>query len=166
MSGRRKVGVISRFQSSLPSQGTTKRRVREHFRHSVFQSSLPSQGATSFISSVGMQNTYFNPRSPRRERPRSETKRSEGRAFQSTLPSQGATQTDGTPYPLAPISIHAPLSGSDLLLMRLRLLEIYFNPRSPLRERQHQSASKSGINRYFNPRSPRRERPIRRSVRL
>ena len=100
------------FQSTLPSQGATKKTVISQ-PIMQFQSTLPSQGATRlrFVTSVVL---HFNPRSPHRERPRTSplvggafdfNPRSPHRErppwvwvieferceFQSTLPSQGAT---------------------------------------------------------------------------
>ena len=56
-------------------------------------------------------------------------------AFQSTLPSQGATQKGTGGNRISGISIHAPLTGSDCRAVRSALLPLYFNPRSPHRER-------------------------------
>ena len=58
----------------------------------TFQSTLPSQGATCRV--------YHEHRSDYQ--------------FQSTLPSQGATQYDVDICATAEISIHAPLTGSDI----------------------------------------------------
>ena len=55
--------------------------------------------------------------------------------FQSTLPSQGATFSQPPPeYPLS-ISIHAPLTGSDVQNDKQVVFLYNFNPRSPHRER-------------------------------
>ena len=55
------------------------------------------------------------------------------------------------------ISIHAPLTGSDLVVLFLLLCGLYFNPRSPYGERPGLNASR--YRKYdFNPRSPYGER--------
>ena len=103
------------FQSTLPSRGATKTR----FQLDVlpeFQSTLPSRGATSEPEYSAIRRLYFNPRSPRGERPLqrgdcgsekrisihaplagSDAGEPSGRVpdcrFQSTLPSRGATAT-------------------------------------------------------------------------
>ena len=78
--------------------------------------------------------------------------------FQSTLPSQGATSVVKTMQGKNGISIHAPLTGSDLQRGRKLQTIIYFNPRSPHRERPSCPCTYPQQP-YFNPRSPHRERP-------
>ena len=77
-----------------------------------FQSTLPSQGATICVTTsyaiIG---------------------------FQSTLPSQGATRNTGCACDNQSISIHAPLTGSDVDTRFLTSTNLNFNPRSPHRER-------------------------------
>ena len=52
--------------------------------------------------------------------------------FQSTHPLRDATASISCCLAINSISIHAPLTGCDVLLMRLYLLAwIYFNPRTP-----------------------------------
>ena len=83
----------------------------------------------------------FNPRSPYGERPRGVGRPQRCQTFQSTLPLRGATEFSDHYRFLEDISIHAPLTGSDLLLdQRLRLLS-NFNPRSPYGERPRQSCT-------------------------
>ena len=55
--------------------------------------------------------------------------------FQSTLPLRGATRLVNQEESHYVISIHAPLTGSDLSLLLLLSLLRYFNPRSPYGER-------------------------------
>ncbi len=125
----------------------------------IFQSTLPLRGATGEGLRSQVASTYFNPRSPYGERldVAAFWKRQQG--FQSTLPLRGATNISQDPGPKRPISIHAPLTGSD----RLRLASWYhpenFNPRSPYGERLPKFLKKSG-GRHFNPRSPYGERPL------
>ena len=61
-------------------------------------------------------------------------------------------------FQFQPISIHAPLTGSDHAQADLKLTILYFNPRSPHRERRRPLPDvTTAID--FNPRSPHRERP-------
>ena len=77
--------------------------------------------------------------------------------FQSTLPSQGATDLPEGIASVLDISIHAPLTGSDMFLLSNELNSRYFNPRSPHRERRFKVNLANTV-RNFNPRSPHRER--------
>ena len=123
-----------------------------------FQSTLPLRGATMVPPPFGRGHHDFNPRSPYGERPHSQNAEIGTRKFQSTLPLRGATVKCGgskttnlfqSTLPLrgatrrpkyynlfGGISIHAPLTGSDLAgQIFFRIFE-YFNPRSPYGERQ------------------------------
>ena len=102
------------FQSTLPSQGATGNYGTDRDTI-VFQSTLPSQGATVLLCWCLCFCFYFNPRSPHRERLRPIL-----RAHQSF-----------------PLSIHAPLTGSDFRKDLGGIFTNYFNPRSPHRERRH-----------------------------
>ena len=79
--------------------------------------------------------TYFNPRSPHRERRCHAAYRQLQMKFQSTLPSQGATNAIAESSNTSAISIHAPLTGSDYQRCLKMDKRNYFNPRSPHRER-------------------------------
>ena len=101
--------------------------------------------------------------------------------FQSTLPLRGATGADPEAKVRSAISIHAPLTGSDLIMLysgwrigisihapltgsdQVRMFETSpnrdFNPRSPYGERRPRCAN-TGDGRNFNPRSPYGERPV------
>ena len=124
---------------------------------------------------------YFNPRSPYGERPYRTVTDKEMVKFQSTLPLRGATGVPGGSVRSIRISIHAPLTGSDLV-SRSRFWPFRnFNPRSPYGERRyatHKAIYQKGISIHapltgsdyagyiypgrrnnFNPRSPYGERP-------
>ena len=106
--------MILLFQSTLPSRGAT-REIRRIEREDPFQSTLPSRGATATAISAPCRDRYFNPRSPRGER--------RGRGCRH--------------IPTTPISIHAPLAGSDASRARWQPLPgVNFNPRSPRGERR------------------------------
>ena len=81
-------------------------------------------------------SSYFNPRSPRGERP-------------NEKPTGGGIEE---------ISIHAPRVGSDGAVGRPLFELRYFNPRSPRGERRRERLRFATLS-NFNPRSPRGERP-------
>ena len=123
-----------------------------------FQSTLPSRGATPEILRSGHGTFYFNPRSPRGERPEPAVHERAGAGisihaplagsdayilvfpdgkylFQSTLPSRGATWVSAILRVERAISIHAPLAGSDPPGLSGVPQLGNFNPRSPRGER-------------------------------
>ena len=79
----------------------------------VFQSTLPLRGATVVAAELG---TCYQ--------------------FQSTLPLRGATLASKLLRISVAISIHAPLTGSDVLCSSKVAKVCHFNPRSPCGERQ------------------------------
>ena len=123
-----------------------------------FQSTLPLRGATRAGRPPGIHMAHFNPRSPYGERPSSRISCSVPRLdfnprspygerlslwailrlvliFQSTLPLRGATAAAAVILQLGRISIHAPLTGSDLTPSPRPSRGRNFNPRSPYGER-------------------------------
>ena len=83
--------IVVKFQSSLPSQGATQN-IGDRGCFFQFQSTLPSQGATQRCFFLVYIRSNFNPRSPHRER----------------------RACDGNFEVQVDISIHAPLTGSDI----------------------------------------------------
>ena len=81
----------------------------------LFQSTLPARGATPAPDQPIPFKLYFNPRSPRGERPHTGLVIRVDDKFQSTLPARGATD-------------HERWKGS---------VCVYFNPRSPRGERRY-----------------------------
>ena len=79
-----------------------------------FQSTLPLRGATRYSRPGRGSPPYFNPRSPYGERRITREIWATSCIFQSTLPLRGATQPPENTDTAAQISIHAPLTGSDL----------------------------------------------------
>ena len=77
--------------------------------------------------------------------------------FQSTLPLWGATGSLNCAVVGTPISIHAPLAGSDDTSIKMILGHANFNPRSPCGERRIFGGGGNGAG-DFNPRSPCGER--------
>ena len=104
-------------------------------------------------------NAHFNPRSPYGERLADEFCLMGKKIFQSTLPLRGATKDVYTSLGWQPISIHAPLTGSDYQFAATAGISRDFNPRSPYGERPRNYNTCNG-RRNFNPRSPYGERPI------
>ena len=92
-------------------------------------------GERLFDSGNPAARCNFNPRSPCGERPGSGGSYSNDMLFQSTLPLRGATRSDVYVKTMVPISIHAPLAGSDFLIPEILLPVVDFNPRSPCGER-------------------------------
>ena len=162
-----------------PSQGATLDCFKEDF-NSRISIHAPLTGSDEPGASLGGPASDFNPRSPRRERLSERPYPKPQRAFQSTLPSQGATAYQNHLAVPTVISIHAPLAGSDIMLLCCSCLVTDFNPRSPRRERLASTVymvvkylfqstlpsrgatspdrSRKAVADYFNPRSPRRER--------
>ena len=81
------------------------------------------------------QKFYFNPRSPYGERHALQNQQKQAFGFQSTLPLRGATRKKQAAIDICVISIHAPLTGSDVYTMSVRQGGENFNPRSPYGER-------------------------------
>ena len=79
--------------------------------------------------------------------------------FQSTLPSQGATQILQISSTHIKFQSTLPSQGATLTNLCLKTMAIYFNPRSPHRERHKRKYSRAPEH-YFNPRSPHRERLV------
>ena len=146
-----------------------------------FQSTLPARGATWRAAGTAWSNPYFNPRSPRGERPLGASCCVPWNSFQSTLPARGATRAlpDAQTVPLisihAPregsdagthrhhhrhqISIHAPREGSDLWPRCRQDQQIEFQSTLPARGATLFAIMLLPPYVYFNPRSPRGERP-------
>ena len=102
-----------RFQSTLPLRGATPVFRWQHQREHI-SIHAPLTGSDVRQVKNGCVPQDFNPRSPYGERRRSPSKREQAAEFQSTLPLRGATMGYGTVSKWAVISIHAPLTGSDL----------------------------------------------------
>ena len=84
--------TMSLFQSTLPSRGVTKRQCSPPPNPPPFQSTLPSRGVTT------LRGKYVSGLDQ----------------FQSTLPSRGVTTMHGAVDGVTDISIHTPLTGSDI----------------------------------------------------
>ena len=144
------------FQSTLPLRGATAF-LSPADREGRFQSTLPLRGATIAAFPALSISSDFNPRSPYGERRISICLPAKMAKFQSTLPLRGATIVVRPLDITILISIHAPLTGSDITKPARQARLQHFNPRSPYGERLvalfHLLC---GL--YFNPRSPYGER--------
>ena len=147
----------------------------------IFQSTLPARGATGDTLYLYGRLWHFNPRSPHGERHNWLRGNALKGGFQSTLPARGATWHGICRQRQHGISIHAPRTGSDFLVLFTLTANANFNPRSPHGERHllpiatcvqlisiHAPRTGSdgeyrvfGRHRQnFNPRSPHGERPL------
>ena len=84
--------------------------------------------------------------------------------FQSTLPLRGATASLAYHLGMPEISIHAPLTGSDLLAGQKVVTEAKFQSTLPLRGATLGTEQEIRDKDDFNPRSPYGERPDRNYV--
>ena len=102
------------FQSTLPLRGAT---LRLPFWKNEPQISIhaPLAGSDGTGAWKPCILRYFNPRSPCGERLKSMRTVKDKAVFQSTLPLRGATPGHPARQSALPISIHAPLAGSDYL---------------------------------------------------
>ena len=117
-----------------PRTGSDARRYRAASYSARFQSTLPARGATATAAVLGGEPV-----------------------FQSTLPARGATWRKPWRVTGGRISIHAPRTGSDYLILSYFISGDNFNPRSPHGERHEQVVAKCVVL-DFNPRSPHGER--------
>ena len=101
---------------------------------------------------------HFNPRSPYGERHGIRDSQQMGSYFNPRSPY--GERLSGFAYPVCheTISIHAPLTGSDLLQPLPEPVRPHFNPRSPYGERLLATSNGHCPTCYFNPRSPYGER--------
>ena len=83
-------------------------------KSSLFQSTLPLRGATG-VHSPHLPITRFQSTLPLRGATKQVLSNSCGIGFQSTLPLRGATIAEQRVFNRVLISIHAPLTGSDVV---------------------------------------------------
>ena len=78
------------FQPSLPARGATER-VRKILCGEGISTLAPREGSDFGVTMTTYSKSYFNPRSPRGERPGSIPLRPTESVFQPSLPARGAT---------------------------------------------------------------------------
>ena len=153
----RTVRQPARFQSTLPARGATRRfgSCRRRYRISIhaprtgsdqeatqtvteaaISIHAPRTGSDNAGTQEAIRQQNFNPRSPHGERRYNKGYGACSVRFQSTLPARGATALTAERIRGVAISIHAPRTGSDLVLVDMVLYLLNFNPRSPHGERQ------------------------------
>ena len=141
------------FQSTLPLRGATFFGARKLSKAAIsIHAPLTGSDSMAFRCSSSSQNfnprspygerlsSYlllmsrpdFNPRSPYGERPPNCWPTAKRRLFQSTLPLRGATGSNSVVIQSKKISIHAPLTGSDLDRL-FHIFDILFQSTLPLR---------------------------------
>ena len=169
------------FQSTLPARGATVR-AKTAPRRIIISIHAPREGSDPRTISGIRATGYFNPRSPRGERPVCILIGNINIIFQSTLPARGATEC-GKPTPKScirfqstlpargataamkkygwteQISIHAPREGSDLCYL-FSLLCYNISIHAPREGSDADEWKRLYCNVDFNPRSPRGERPF------
>ena len=114
---------------------------RRHFRDQERQVQrisihAPRTGSDRVLTLGEVLEIDFNPRSPHGERQANIVRNIPTKEFQSTLPARGATTWIDGQIEKAIISIHAPRTGSDLVMIPAFQPLIDFNPRSPHGERR------------------------------
>ena len=172
------------FQSTLPARGATDPLTNVAISCGSISIHAPRTGSDRNTSHTISTQEHFNPRSPHGERLKYQRDVNIVIKFQSTLPARGATKARAQRWNRLVISIHAPRTGSDILLFSSKAAFFYFNPRSPHGERRiHTSAHLQAnskfqstlpargatnctswgcyLQRNFNPRSPHGERRYR-----
>ena len=128
-------GGTGGFQSTLPARGATGLRLVCNNKGRHFNPRSP-HGERRDLQSSRLSVDNFNPRSPHGER-RSYRFFCLGKnRFQSTLPARGATWRFAHVANSDNISIHAPRTGSDFVVLMGLIVLHHFNPRSPHGERR------------------------------
>ena len=114
-----------------PPHGGRPRSSSQGSTQSKFQSTPPARGATVPAEPWRWWRNCFNPRPPhggRRKRLYRNLKRT---TFQSTPPARGATRRTSLVPIYTTVSIHAPRTGGDLIVIFLVVPLCRFNPRPP-----------------------------------
>ena len=117
------------FQSTLPARGATQKSTKPAAEITTFQSTLPARGATT-LRMLGYAATTFQSTLPARGATGWTDCAKGNGSFQSTLPARGATGEGQLRQEFVIISIHAPCTGSDGILLPRRSCTDDFNPRS------------------------------------
>ncbi len=124
-----------KFQSTFPARGTTPEEDKRILK-SKFQSTFPARGTTDEPPPALQQHGYFNPRSPRGERPKVLFADSVSASISIHVPREGNDLVSAEPTPPQDISIHVPREGNDTRMPATIGCFINFNPRSPRGERR------------------------------
>ena len=156
------IQYLDRFQSTLPAGGATGRQITGLLSPTTFQSTLPAGGATWTRFYLGIPSKYFNPRSPRGERPQESLESDMDTTFQSTLPAGGATGYSASGKQ-ATSAFQSTLPAGGATSGKLGVPEQHqrFQSTLPAGGATNTGAYSLTGNQDFNPRSPRGERQQR-----
>ena len=134
---------MARFQSTLPLRGATNFQldfcafsaISIHapltgsdtglpvlFCAGLISIHAPLTGSDRWFAPTASSRVHFNPRSPYGERQSHRAIKNSSQGFQSTLPLRGATRNVKILRKGNQISIHAPLTGSDVIPYHLYLI--------------------------------------------
>ena len=105
----------AQFQPTLPARGATRLIVSSRLARRI-STHAPRTGSDEGCSSSAGTSRHFNPRSPHGERRHAARLYDGAVRFQSTLPARGATADAVLLEQRLGISIHAPRTGSDLIV--------------------------------------------------
>ena len=146
---------LKQFQSTLPARGATTGSSSTSMRRRLFQSTLPARGATMLSLTRFSSKSHFNPRSPHGER-REQVRLIHAPFYFNPRSPHGERHNQrraarGRKY----ISIHAPRTGSDGIVMPQGRTRGDFNPRSPHGERPSR-ASRTASGQQFQSTLPAR----------
>ena len=134
----------------------------QHTRHCLFtkfQSTRPIRGATLVLDTYHVSLDYFNPRAPYGARQCTSLTLGRNVQFQSTRPIRGATLALGQDIDGLLISIHAPHTGRDGILLELYLGHVLFQSTRPIRGATCWVLRPRLSRPDFNPRAPYGARP-------
>ena len=106
--------AFQKFQSTLPLRGATSPS-RIGCKSSGISIHAPLTGSDSCQKGVSQKDSYFNPRSPYGERLRNTQGNLSKRNFNPRSPYGERLPSCGQKYVGGSISIHAPLTGSDVI---------------------------------------------------
>ena len=125
----------------------------------IFQPTLPSQGATSAQHHRDKRERHFNPRSPHRERQIVHKSFGFSEDISIHAPLTGSDVSSTLSRTSLPISIHAPLTGSDIKDFYDIMESLEFQSTLPSQGATLWHLGIRSSLHHFNPRSPHRERP-------
>ena len=112
-----------------PTRGATRKEKSKYMPVVKISIHAPTRGATSDMLITTQNLGNFNPRSHERSDGRREAEQRET-LISIHAPTRGATKARGADNGVTIISIHAPTRGATALVLSLRPLQMYFNPRS------------------------------------
>ena len=151
--------MITGISIHTPREGSDVRYVRKQM-YELISIHTPREGSDRRTGKPYGEEGYFNPHSPRGERPGAGCLKEWLERFQSTLPARGATFDDFKTVRSEIISIHTPREGSDKIV-QVVCIPTYISIHTP-REGSDPTEGSKMWRCYgdFNPHSPRGERQM------